>query len=117
MHTPRTTPMGGSRRSRNSHSQRRDCASCTRAVTNGVSKIHAPTQTLTSPSITIFVGRSITRPLRRPQPHVVVVEAGAAVGGGLEGAGERVDAFATLELVVGGDALDDDDAALHAGKR
>ena len=57
------------------------------------------------------------RPAECPDPHVVVVEAGAAVGRGLESASQRVDALAALELVVGGDALDDDDAAAARRER
>src|SRR5262245_6931977 len=42
------------------------------------------------------------------------MEGCAAVGGTLDGAGERVDALAALEVVVWGDALHNDDAPLHA---
>src|SRR5262252_8671134 len=55
-------------------------------------------------------------PLRRLDPHVVVVERRASVGRALDGAGERIDARASLELIIGGDALNDDDASLHTGK-
>src|SRR5204862_84477 len=69
-----------------------------------------------SEALSGYSGRHSLIALRRPDPHVVVVERRAAVRRGLEGAGERIDALAALELVVGGDALDDDDAPLHAGE-
>src|SRR5262245_38586779 len=50
----------------------------------------------------------------RPEPHVVVVEGGAAIGRRLEGAGQRVDALPALEVIVGRDALDDHHTAPHA---
>src|SRR5262245_49353571 len=52
--------------------------------------------------------------LGRRQPHVIVVEGGAAIGCRRRGAGERIDAPAALELIVGRDALDDHHAALQA---
>jgi len=45
---------------------------------------------------------------------VIVVERRTAVGRRLVGAGERVDAFPALEVIVGSDAFNDDDATLHA---
>src|SRR5262245_26438440 len=50
-------------------------------------------------------------------PYVVVVEGSAAERRGLEGAGQCIDAFAVLEVRVGCDALDNDDAPLHACER
>src|SRR5262245_5802690 len=49
-----------------------------------------------------------------PQPHVIVVEGRPAIGRGLEGAGERVDALPTLEVLIWRDAFDDHHATLHA---
>src|SRR6476661_4628662 len=67
-----------------------------------------------SEALSGYSGRHSLIALSRPDPHVVVVESCPAVGRGLEGAGERVDALAALELVVGGDALDDHDALPNA---
>src|SRR5262245_58964012 len=48
---------------------------------------------------------------RRLEPDVVVVKGCPAIGAGLIGAGQGIDALAALELIVGGDAFHDHDAA------